>query len=99
MGLQPQTGTPFAVEITPFLSPLGFPCQAPPSGYVAAVDLRTMKKVWMHKNGTTKGSAPVPVPLPLGDQEQRAGVADPRKCRWRRCRSLPYRQVRPLRIK
>jgi quinoprotein glucose dehydrogenase len=66
MGLQPQTGTPFAVEIQPFLSPLKFPCQAPPWGYVAAVDLRTMKKVWMHKNGTTRDSAPVPIALPLG---------------------------------
>ena len=66
LGLQPQHGTPFAVEIKPFLSPLGFPCQAPPWGYVAAVDLRTMKKVWMHKNGTTRDSAPVPIALPLG---------------------------------
>ncbi|MHC1479541.1 membrane-bound PQQ-dependent dehydrogenase, glucose/quinate/shikimate family [Frateuria aurantia] len=66
MGLQPQTGTPFAVEIKPFLSPLGFPCQAPPWGYVAAVDLRTMKKTWMLKNGTTRDSAPVPIALPLG---------------------------------
>ena len=66
MGLQPMTGTPFAVEIKAFLSPLGFPCQAPPWGYVAAVDLKTMKKVWMHKNGTTMDSAPVPIPLPLG---------------------------------
>ena len=66
MGLQPQTGVPFAVEIKAFLSPLGFPCQAPPWGYVAAVDLRTMKKVWMHKNGTTRDSGPVPIPLPLG---------------------------------
>jgi quinoprotein glucose dehydrogenase len=66
MGLQPQTGTPFAVEIKPFLSPMGFPCQAPPWGYVAAVDLKTMKKVWMHKNGTTRDSAPVPIALPLG---------------------------------
>ncbi|SDG24367.1 membrane-bound PQQ-dependent dehydrogenase, glucose/quinate/shikimate family [Dyella sp. 333MFSha] len=66
MGLQMQTGAPFAVEIKAFLSPLGFPCQAPPWGYVAAVDLRTMKKVWMHKNGTTRDSAPVPIALPLG---------------------------------
>jgi quinoprotein glucose dehydrogenase len=66
MGLQAQTGTPFAVEIKPFLSPLGFPCQAPPWGYIAAVDLKTMKKVWMHKNGTTRDSAPVPIALPLG---------------------------------
>jgi quinoprotein glucose dehydrogenase len=25
-----------------------------------------MKKVWMHKNGTTRDSAPVPIALPLG---------------------------------
>ena len=66
MGLQPQYGTPYAVEIKAFLSPLGFPCQAPPWGYVAAVDLKTMKKRWMLKNGTTRDSAPVPIALPLG---------------------------------
>ncbi|MFC4764983.1 glucose/quinate/shikimate family membrane-bound PQQ-dependent dehydrogenase [Dyella koreensis] len=65
-GLQPMTGTPFAVELTPLLSPLGIPCQAPPWGYVAAVDLKTMQKVWMHKNGTVVDNAPLPIPLPLG---------------------------------
>jgi quinoprotein glucose dehydrogenase len=65
-GLQPMQGTPFAVELTPLLSPLGIPCQAPPWGYVAAVDLKTMRKVWMHKNGTVVDNAPLPIPLPLG---------------------------------
>ncbi|SFS19319.1 quinoprotein glucose dehydrogenase [Dyella sp. OK004] len=65
-GLQPMTGTPFAVELTPLLSPLGIPCQAPPWGYVAAVDLKMMRKVWMHKNGTVVDNAPLPIPLPLG---------------------------------
>jgi quinoprotein glucose dehydrogenase len=66
MGLQPMAGTPFAVDLHPLLSPLGFPCQAPPWGYMAAVDLRTMRKVWMHKNGTVIDQAPLPIPLPLG---------------------------------
>ncbi|MGO4700094.1 membrane-bound PQQ-dependent dehydrogenase, glucose/quinate/shikimate family [Dyella sp. 2RAB6] len=65
-GLQPMQGTPFAVELLPLLSPLGIPCQAPPWGYVAAVDLRTMRKLWMHRNGTVVDNAPLPIPLPLG---------------------------------
>jgi quinoprotein glucose dehydrogenase len=65
-GLQPMTGTPFAVDLRPLLSPVGIPCQAPPWGYMAAVDLKTMKRVWMHKNGTVVDNAPLPIPLPLG---------------------------------
>jgi len=65
-GLQPMTGTPFAVDLHPLLSPLHIPCQAPPWGYVSAVDLKTLKKVWMHKNGTIRDSAPLPIPMPLG---------------------------------
>ncbi|HEX7814117.1 glucose/quinate/shikimate family membrane-bound PQQ-dependent dehydrogenase [Dyella sp.] len=65
-GLQPMTGTPFAVDLHPLLSPVGIPCQAPPWGYVAAVDLKTMRKVWMHRNGTVIDNAPLPIPLPLG---------------------------------
>jgi quinoprotein glucose dehydrogenase len=38
----------------------------PPWGYMAAVDLRTKKIVWMHRNGTIRDSAPVPIPLKLG---------------------------------
>jgi len=65
-GLQPMSGTPFAVDLHPLLSPLGIPCQAPPWGYVAAVDLTTMQKVWMHRNGTIEDQAPFGIPLPLG---------------------------------
>ncbi|MGN2243170.1 glucose/quinate/shikimate family membrane-bound PQQ-dependent dehydrogenase [Frateuria sp. GZRR33] len=65
-GLQPMKGTPFAVDLHPLLSPVGVPCQAPPWGYLAAVDLVTMKKVWMHKNGTIQDQAPFGIPLPLG---------------------------------
>ena len=31
-GLQPMTGTPYAVDLHPLLSPAGIPCQAPPWG-------------------------------------------------------------------
>lgn len=65
-GLQLMEGTPFAVDLHPLLSPLGVPCQAPPWGYMAAVDLKTMQRVWMHKNGTTQDSAPFGIALPLG---------------------------------
>ncbi len=41
-----QTGGPFAMFRTPLLSPSGLPCNAPPWGTVAAVDLFTGKKVW-----------------------------------------------------
>jgi quinoprotein glucose dehydrogenase len=65
-GIKQARGTPFAYEISAFLSPLGIPCQAPPWGYMAGVDLRTNKIAWMHKNGTIIDSAPLPIPMPLG---------------------------------
>lgn len=59
-------GAPFAIELAPFLSPLGLPCQQPPWGYVAGADLTTGEIVWMHKNGTVRDASPVPVPLAMG---------------------------------
>jgi len=59
-------GTPYAVELKPFLSPLGLPCQGPPWGYVAGADLRTGEIAWMHRNGTVRDLAPVPLPFKLG---------------------------------
>jgi quinoprotein glucose dehydrogenase len=41
-----QTGAPFAMFRTPLLAPSGLPCNAPPWGTVAAVDLFAGKKVW-----------------------------------------------------
>lgn len=65
-GVQPNKGAPFGVILQPLLSALGLPCQAPPWGYVAAVDLTTHQIIWMHKNGTVRDSAPLPLPLPMG---------------------------------
>jgi quinoprotein glucose dehydrogenase len=65
-GVQPNKGAPYGVILEALLSPLGLPCQAPAWGYVAAVDLTTHKTIWMHKNGTVRDSAPVPIPLTMG---------------------------------
>ncbi len=59
-------GAPFAVELKPFVSPLGLPCTAPPWGYVAGADLRTGKTHWLRRNGTVRDRAPVPLPLKMG---------------------------------
>jgi quinoprotein glucose dehydrogenase len=41
-----QTGTPYAMFRTPLLAPSGLPCNTPPWGTVAAVDLFEGKKIW-----------------------------------------------------
>jgi quinoprotein glucose dehydrogenase len=65
-GIKHVQGIPFDIELKPFLSPLHIPCQQPPWGYVAGIDLRQGRVAWMHKNGTIRDSSPVPVPVPLG---------------------------------
>lgn len=59
-------GAPFAASMKPFVSPMGLPCQAPPWGYVAGVDLRTGQVAWKHRNGTVRDLAPVPLPFRMG---------------------------------
>jgi quinoprotein glucose dehydrogenase len=65
-GLNPNYGAPFAVYLNPFLSKLGLPCQAPPWGKVAGLDLAAAKVVWQHPNGTVRDETPVPLPFKLG---------------------------------
>ncbi|SFR72837.1 quinoprotein glucose dehydrogenase [Mitsuaria sp. PDC51] len=59
-------GAPFASRMKPFTSPLGVPCQAPPWGTVAGVDLNEGRIVWRHRNGTVRDLSPLPLPLRLG---------------------------------
>lgn len=59
-------GSPFAVELKAFVSPIGLPCTAPPWGYVAGADLRTGKTHWLRKNGTVRDRAPIPLPFKMG---------------------------------
>jgi quinoprotein glucose dehydrogenase len=55
-------GGPYGVIMGPLLSPLGLPCQAPPWGYVAGVDLQSGKTTYKHKNGTIRDAGPFPLP-------------------------------------
>jgi quinoprotein glucose dehydrogenase len=66
MGINRNTGAPYAVSMHPFLSPLGIPCQAPPWGYVSGADLTTGKVVYKHKNGTVYDMTKLPLPFKLG---------------------------------
>lgn len=63
-GLQPMTGTPYSVDIHPFLSPLGLPCKQPPWGFVAGIDLEKNQLVWKQRFGTIRDSLPGLIELP-----------------------------------
>ncbi|XKM39694.1 glucose/quinate/shikimate family membrane-bound PQQ-dependent dehydrogenase [Rhizobium ruizarguesonis] len=65
-GLNRNDGAPYGVFMGPFLGVLKIPCQAPPWGYVAGVDLRTGKIAYMHKNGTVRDMTPLPLPFKVG---------------------------------
>jgi quinoprotein glucose dehydrogenase len=59
-------GAPYAAKMGPFVSAIGLPCQSPPWGYVAGVDLTTGKTVYKHVNGTVRDLSPVPLPFKMG---------------------------------
>ena len=65
-GYNPNRGAPFAVDLNPFLSPLGLPCQQPPWGYIAGIDLVSGRIAYLHKNGTIRDETPLPLPFKLG---------------------------------
>ena len=48
------------------LSPLGLPCNPPPWGVLAAVDLKAGKILWESPVGTTEEIAPLGLALPCG---------------------------------
>lgn len=54
-----QEGTPFAASISPFVSPLGIPCQEPPFGQINAIDLSTGKMVWRRPFGSARDLGPM----------------------------------------
>ncbi len=64
--VRPMRGTPYHIALAPFLSPLRLPCQAPPWGSVAGIDLTEMRIAWQHPNGTTRDNGWLPLPFRLG---------------------------------
>lgn len=65
-GVNANAGADYAVEMGPFLSPLGVPCQQPPWGTVAAADLATGEIAYQRKNGTVQDLSPIPLKFELG---------------------------------
>jgi glucose dehydrogenase len=59
-------GTPFGLRLRPFLSPIGFPCLAPPWGRISGVDLQTRRLLWQRPFGDSSGNAPFGLSLPVG---------------------------------
>jgi quinoprotein glucose dehydrogenase len=59
-------GAPYAAQMGPFYSPLQLPCQRPPWGYIAAVDLTTGETVYKQVNGTVRDLSPIPLPFEMG---------------------------------
>jgi len=66
-GASAQAGTPYAIDIIPFLSPLQVPCQQPPYGMISAIDMKTRRLMWSMPFGEARDSGPwgVPSMLPL----------------------------------
>jgi quinoprotein glucose dehydrogenase len=60
-------GTPYVARFGVLLSPvLGVPCNPPPWGALAALDLETKELAWEVPLGTIRDLAPVPLPVRLG---------------------------------
>lgn len=60
--ISPQTGTPYGMWRRLLISPLGLPCNAPPWGTLAAIDLRTARVLWQVPLGSPRDLLPVPLP-------------------------------------
>jgi len=75
--VSPQEGAPFGMRRDVLISPLGLPCNPPPWGVLAAVDLSDGRIVWRRTLGTTEelaGGLAFPVGTPtLGGPAITAG--------------------------
>ncbi len=54
-----QLGTPYSHTTVRFMSPLGIPCNQPPYGVLAAIDLETKQLLWERPIGSAKDSGPL----------------------------------------
>jgi len=61
-----QRGTPYVARMGVLLSPFGVPCNAPPWGTLAALDLATRQLRWEVPLGTIRDLAPIPLPIRWG---------------------------------
>lgn len=61
-----QLGTPCGMVRKMVMSSLELPCNPPPWGTIAAVDLKSGDILWEKPFGTVRDIAPVPIPIKLG---------------------------------
>jgi quinoprotein glucose dehydrogenase len=61
----PMAGAPYVFQQTLFMSPLHVPCQPPPYGTIAVLNLGTRKLVWSKSLGTAAQSGPFNIPSHL----------------------------------
>jgi quinoprotein glucose dehydrogenase len=61
-----QDGTPYGIHRDALLSSAGLPCNPPPWGTLAAIDLATGEYRWQIPFGTVRDIAPVPIPINYG---------------------------------
>lgn len=70
MGGGHQYGTPYFAYTMPFMSPLFVPCQQPPYGEIAAVDLQSKQTLWRRPLGTANElgalGLKLKLPVPMG---------------------------------
>jgi len=64
--VSPQSGAPFAMIRETLLSPIGTPCNPPPWGTIAALDLNQRKILWEAPLGTTEDLFPLGIALATG---------------------------------
>ncbi len=64
--VSPQRGAPYGMIREVVLSPLGLPCNPPPWGLLAAVDLKSGKVLWEQTLGTTEDLAPLGIAFKWG---------------------------------
>jgi quinoprotein glucose dehydrogenase len=50
-GYFPMTGSPYGIQLTTFLNPIGMPCWNPPYGTISSYDLKTGKLLWKEPFG------------------------------------------------
>ncbi len=64
--IAPQRGTPYSIRREMLISNLGLPCNPPPWGTIAAIDLRTGDIQWQEKFGTVRDLVPIPLKIKYG---------------------------------
>ncbi len=73
-----QLGTPYSHTTVRFMSPLGVPCNQPPYGILAAIDLETKQLLWERPIGTAKDSGPLGIktrlPVSIGTPQSAGTV-------------------------